>query len=100
MHKVQTVPSSNWKFENPHPSYCLKRKFDERITTQSWKKTSEKKSNMEEDADLEVEYCPESNITEDESQPKETFVVVRETAQEILETHEKENKKSVKPNSI
>ena len=42
-------------------------------------------SEIEEDIDFGVEYCPESDITEDEFQ-KEKFVVVRETPQEILET--------------
>ena len=41
----------------------------------------ENKSNMEEDIDLEVEYCLESDITEDKFRPKEKFVVVRETSQ-------------------
>ena len=49
--------------------------------------------------DFEVKYCSEFNVTEDEF-PKEKFVVVRETPHEILETQEKEDKKSVKPNSI
>lgn len=54
---------------------------------------------MEEDI-LEVECCLEFDITEYEFQPKEKFVVVRETPQEILESQKKKDKKSVKPNSI
>ena len=61
---------------------------------------AEKKSEMEENIDLEVEYCPELDVTEYEFQPKEKLVVVRETPQEIPETQEKEDEKSVKPNSI
>ena len=53
----------------------------------------EKDGEMEEDIDLEVTYCPRSDITEDAFQPKETIVVVREAPQEISETQEK----SVKP---
>ena len=34
---------------------------------------------MEEDIDFEVSYCSEYNITEDEFQPKEKLVVVKET---------------------
>ena len=60
----------------------------------------EKKSEMEEDIVLEVDYCPESGITEDEFQPREKFVIERETPQEIPETQSKEDGKSVKPNSI
>ena len=55
---------------------------------------------MEEGIDFEVKYCSEFNITEDEFQPKEKFVAVRETPHKILETQEKEDKKSVRPNSI
>ena len=57
------------------------------------------KSKMEEDIDLEDEYCLESHITEDEFRPKEKFVVVTETSQEIPETQEKDEK-SIKPSSI
>ena len=59
----------------------------------------EKKSKIGEDIDLEVEYCLESDITEDEFRPKEKFVVVRETSQNS-QTQEKEDKKSVKPNPV
>ena len=38
------------------------------------------KSKMEEDIDLEDEYCLESHITEDEFRPKEKFVLVTETS--------------------
>ena len=55
---------------------------------------------MEEDIKFEVKYCSEFDITEDEFQPKEKFVVVREKPHEILEGQEKEDKKLVKPNSI
>ena len=63
-------------------------------------KIIENKSEMEEDIDLVVKYFPKSDITEDEFQPKEKFVVGKETPQKILETEEKEEEKSVKLNSI
>ena len=72
----------------------VKRRYIER------EKVVEKKSEMKEDIDLEVEYCPQSDIREDEFQSKEKFVVVRETPQEITEIQEKEDEKSVKTNSI
>ena len=42
--------------------------------------------------------CHESDITKDEFQPKEKFVIVRETPQVIPETQEKDET-SKKPNS-
>ena len=71
-----------------------------KITTFTRNKNLEKKLEIEEDADLEIEYCPNSNITEHEFQPNEKFVVVKETPQEILEIQQKEVKKHVKPNSM
>ena len=63
-------------------------------------KVVEKKWVTKEDIDLQVEYCPESDITEDEFHPKEKFVLVGEIPDKIPETQEKEDEKSVKPNSV
>ena len=62
-------------------------------------KIVEKKSEIE-DIALEVHYCIESDITEDEFQPKEKFVTERKTPQEILETQSEKDGKSMKRNSI
>ena len=63
-------------------------------------KIVEKKSEIEEDIALEVHYRIESDITEDEFQPKEKFVTERKTPQEILETQSEKDGKSMKQNSI
>ena len=49
---------------------------------------------------MEVHYCPESDITEDEFQPKKRFVKERKTPQEIPENQSEKEWKSMKRNSI
>ena len=63
-------------------------------------KIAEKQSEMKEDIDLKVKYYSKFNITKDEFQVKEKFLVAKETPYAIPETEEKEAEKSGKPNYL